>query len=362
MDGDCTPRNRRRRPRNTRAATEAGCTAPSLVATIAPSAIGEPVRASRCSRRVGRGDRDGAGALPRRRRDGAGRHRADGAADQLPRGPAGVVESPRGAARRRRHERHHPESDRRRVRRRRTVARCSAASPPTAATRATSAGVRPPRRAAARARRSGLGAQRRGDRNLGYMQMKKTHDAAMVLIERMYGERPRFNYYIGTSQGGREALTVAQRYPADYDGIVANVPIVELLVADARARADSHPGEAGRQLGDARQGQRDSRRVHAPVRRARRPGRRRHQQLHGLPRDLRREPGRAQPPSVGREALPEQRRSEPGGHERERVPDRRPDLDARVRLLALPVRDAARQRRARRSACGCRTPIRRAAG
>src|SRR5688500_3865934 len=26
--------------------------------------------------------------------------------------------------------------------------------------------------------------------NLGYAQMKKTHDAAMVLIERMYGERP----------------------------------------------------------------------------------------------------------------------------------------------------------------------------
>ena len=56
--------------------------------------------------------------------------------------------------------------------------------------------------------------------------MKKTHDAAMVLIERAYGSRPRFNYYVGTSQGGREALTVAQRYPADYDGIVANVPIV----------------------------------------------------------------------------------------------------------------------------------------
>jgi feruloyl esterase len=40
--------------------------------------------------------------------------------------------------------------------------------------------------------------------NLGYAQMKKTHDAAMVIIQRMYGERPRFNYYIGTSQGGRE--------------------------------------------------------------------------------------------------------------------------------------------------------------
>jgi feruloyl esterase len=63
-------------------------------------------------------------------------------------------------------------------------------------------------------------------KNLGYMQMKKTHDAAMVLIERMYGSRPAFNYFIGTSQGGREALTVAQRYPQDYNGIAANVPIV----------------------------------------------------------------------------------------------------------------------------------------
>ena len=62
--------------------------------------------------------------------------------------------------------------------------------------------------------------------NLGYMQMKKTHDAAIVLIERLYGGPPRYTYYLGTSQGGREALTVAQRYPADYDGIAANVPIV----------------------------------------------------------------------------------------------------------------------------------------
>ena len=65
-------------------------------------------------------------------------------------------------------------------------------------------------------------------RNFGYMQMKKTHDVAMVIMERVYGERPRFNYFIGTSQGGREALTVAQRYPADYDGIVANVPVLAL--------------------------------------------------------------------------------------------------------------------------------------
>jgi feruloyl esterase len=81
-------------------------------------------------------------------------------------------------------------------------------------------------------------------RNLGYAQMKKTHDAAMVIIERAYGERPRFNYYIGTSQGGREALTVAQRYPADYDGIAANVPIVgfsTLMLAPELIRIHEKP-------------------------------------------------------------------------------------------------------------------------
>ena len=81
-------------------------------------------------------------------------------------------------------------------------------------------------------------------RNFGYAQMKKTHDAAMVLIERIYGERPRFNYYIGTSQGGREGLTVAQRYPADYDGVAANVPIVSfstLMLAPELIRVHEKP-------------------------------------------------------------------------------------------------------------------------
>jgi pimeloyl-ACP methyl ester carboxylesterase len=81
-------------------------------------------------------------------------------------------------------------------------------------------------------------------RNLAFMQMKKTHDAAMVVIERMYGARPRYNYFLGTSQGGREALTVAQRYPRDYDGIVANVPVVNfssLMLAPALIRIQEKP-------------------------------------------------------------------------------------------------------------------------
>lgn len=81
-------------------------------------------------------------------------------------------------------------------------------------------------------------------KNLGYMQLKKTHDAAMVLIQRAYGTKPRFNYFFGTSQGGREAMTVAQRYPADYDGIIANVPIVNfssLMLAPELIRIQEKP-------------------------------------------------------------------------------------------------------------------------
>jgi tannase/feruloyl esterase len=81
-------------------------------------------------------------------------------------------------------------------------------------------------------------------KNLGYMQLKKTHDAAMVIIERAYHEKPRFNYFVGTSQGGREGLTVAQRYPADYDGVAANVPIVSfssLMLAPELIRIQEKP-------------------------------------------------------------------------------------------------------------------------
>ncbi|MCC7042799.1 MAG: tannase/feruloyl esterase family alpha/beta hydrolase [Acidobacteria bacterium] len=81
-------------------------------------------------------------------------------------------------------------------------------------------------------------------RNLGYMQMKKTRDAAMVIVQRAYGATPTFNYYVGNSQGGREALTVAQRYPNDYHGIISNVPIVNfssLMLAPELIRIQEKP-------------------------------------------------------------------------------------------------------------------------
>ena len=63
-------------------------------------------------------------------------------------------------------------------------------------------------------------------KNLGYMQMKKTYDAAAVLQQRAYGALPSFKYWFGGSQGGREGLTMAQRYPTAFNGITIHVPIV----------------------------------------------------------------------------------------------------------------------------------------
>ena len=66
----------------------------------------------------------------------------------------------------------------------------------------------------------------------------------MVIIERIYGELPRFNYYIGGSQGGREGLMVAQRYAADYNGIISDVPIVSfstLMLAPELIRIQEKP-------------------------------------------------------------------------------------------------------------------------
>jgi Tannase and feruloyl esterase len=52
----------------------------------------------------------------------------------------------------------------------------------------------------------------------------KTALAAKALIRAFYGSGPRYSYWDGCSQGGHEGLTEAQRFPHDFDGIVAGAP------------------------------------------------------------------------------------------------------------------------------------------
>jgi hypothetical protein len=62
--------------------------------------------------------------------------------------------------------------------------------------------------------------------NMGYASYKKTHDVALNLGRMYYQKRPYRSYYMGGSEGGREGMMMAQRYPADYDGIIAIDPVM----------------------------------------------------------------------------------------------------------------------------------------
>jgi len=48
--------------------------------------------------------------------------------------------------------------------------------------------------------------------------------AAKSIIEQFYGRPASYSYFSGGSTGGQQALVEAQRYPEDYNGIIAGCP------------------------------------------------------------------------------------------------------------------------------------------
>ena len=64
--------------------------------------------------------------------------------------------------------------------------------------------------------------------NFGGDQIKKTHDAATAVIQARYAAQPGKSYFVGASNGGREAFAAFQRWPGDYDGVLALMPAFDL--------------------------------------------------------------------------------------------------------------------------------------
>lgn len=72
----------------------------------------------------------------------------------------------------------------------------------------------------------GIDAQARSD--YGYEAMERTTNVAKEIIASYYGQGPQHSYFWGCSNGGRDAFIQVQRYPENYDGVVAGNPGFDL--------------------------------------------------------------------------------------------------------------------------------------
>jgi hypothetical protein len=73
--------------------------------------------------------------------------------------------------------------------------------------------------------------------------------ASKRIIATYYGAAPKYSYFAGCSTGGREGMLLAQRYPDDFDGIVAGAPasyitalvVYQTWLARSNTAADGSP-------------------------------------------------------------------------------------------------------------------------
>ena len=83
----------------------------------------------------------------------------------------------------------------------------------------------------------GFDPQARSD--YGYNAHAQVANAAKAITKTYYRHTPKFSYFEGCSEGGREGLMFSQRYPEMFDGIVAGNPGMDLPKAAVAEAWDS---------------------------------------------------------------------------------------------------------------------------
>jgi feruloyl esterase len=60
--------------------------------------------------------------------------------------------------------------------------------------------------------------------DFGWRAVHEMTTAAKAIVTRYYEDTPKYSYWNGCSAGGRQAMKAAQRFPQDFDGIIAGAP------------------------------------------------------------------------------------------------------------------------------------------
>jgi len=84
--------------------------------------------------------------------------------------------------------------------------------------------------------------------DFAYRAVHEMTAASKTIIAAYYGDGPQYAYWNGCSTGGRQAMAEAQRFPSDYDGIVAGAPasyVTHLQGSQVWTSAVTHKDEAG---------------------------------------------------------------------------------------------------------------------
>jgi feruloyl esterase len=75
--------------------------------------------------------------------------------------------------------------------------------------------------------------------DFGWRAVQRTNMAAKRIVAQAFGRGPAKSYFVGCSDGGRDAMMAAQRFPHDFDGIVSGAPALawlDLMIAGALAQ------------------------------------------------------------------------------------------------------------------------------